>query len=170
MKHASILLAAALTLAAPAAFAQEGKVLGKFEDWVAQTFKEGSNTGCSMWTQPTKSEGKYTTRGPVYAYVTHRPWDKKVNEVSINIGYPFKPDSKAELRIDSNKPLTLFTDGESAWNKLPADDAALIKAMRNGGSMLVKGTSGRGTVTTDTFSLKGFAAALDAISKACKVS
>lgn len=169
MMHARLLLAAALLLIAPPAFAQDGKVLGKFGDWVAQTFKEGANTGCSMWSQPTKSEGKYSTRGPVYAYVTHRPWEKRVNEVSINIGYPFKPDSTAELRIDSAKPLALFTDGESAWNKTPAEDAALVKAMRNGGSMLVKGTSGRGTVTTDNFSLKGFAAALDAIGKACKV-
>ena len=33
--------------------------------------------------------------------------------------------------------------------------------------MVVKGTSSRGTVTTDTYSLRGFTAAYDAISGAC---
>jgi hypothetical protein len=33
--------------------------------------------------------------------------------------------------------------------------------------MIVKGTSSRGTLTTDTYSLSGFTAAFNAISKAC---
>jgi hypothetical protein len=39
--------------------------------------------------------------------------------------------------------------------------------MRAGSTMVVKGTSARGTRTTDTYSLKGVSAALDAIDKAC---
>ena len=35
--------------------------------------------------------------------------------------------------------------------------------------MTVKGISGRGTKTTDTYSLKGFTAAYRTIGKACKV-
>ncbi len=33
--------------------------------------------------------------------------------------------------------------------------------------MVVKGTSSRGTLTTDTYSLTGFSAALQSIDKAC---
>lgn len=169
MKFSGFAILAACLLLSNAAAAQEGAVLGKFGDWVAQTFKEGQNTGCAMWSQPTKSEGDYTQRGSVYAYVTHRPWAKRVNEVSFSAGYPYKKDSSAEIRIDSSKPSALFTDGESAWNKTPQDDAAMVKAMRAGGTLLLKGTSSRGTLTTDTFSLTGFSAANDAINKACKV-
>ena len=39
--------------------------------------------------------------------------------------------------------------------------------MKKGNRMVVKGTSSRGTLTTDTFSLKGFTKAYGAIGKAC---
>ena len=41
--------------------------------------------------------------------------------------------------------------------------------MIRGARLVVKGTSSRGTKTTDTYSLKGFSAAFKAIGKACKV-
>jgi len=40
--------------------------------------------------------------------------------------------------------------------------------MRAGLTMVVKGTSSRGTLTTDTYSLRGFTAAYDAMQKACE--
>ena len=48
-------------------------------------------------------------------------------------------------------------------------DKALVDAMIRGARMVVKGTSSRGTKTTDTYSLKGFSAAFKTIGKACKV-
>ena len=44
-----------------------------------------------------------------------------------------------------------------------------MAAMKGGKAMVVKGTSSRGTLTTDTYSLAGFTAAYAAIGKACKV-
>jgi len=41
--------------------------------------------------------------------------------------------------------------------------------MRAGGELVVKGVSTRGTLTTDTYSLKGFTAAWKAINTACDV-
>jgi len=41
--------------------------------------------------------------------------------------------------------------------------------MRRGGTLVVKGTSSRGTDTTDRYSLMGFTAAHNAISQACGV-
>ena len=39
--------------------------------------------------------------------------------------------------------------------------------MKAGKQLIVRGTSSRGTATTDTYSLAGFSAALAAIDKAC---
>ncbi|MEE8247875.1 MAG: invasion associated locus B family protein, partial [Alphaproteobacteria bacterium] len=61
----------------------------------------------------------------------------------------------------------LFTNGASAWAPTAVDDKAIVKSMRAGSSMTVKGTSSRGTQTTDTYSLLGFSKALGAITKAC---
>jgi hypothetical protein len=144
------------------------KVLGLYGDWGAQTFTGGKNTGCSMWSQPTKDEGKYKQRGPIYAYVTHRPWDKRVNEVSISAGYAYKKDSTVQVRIGGEK-FTLFTDGETAWSRSPKEDKQLVDAMKRGNAMVVTGTSSKGTQTTDSYSLNGFGKAYEAIAKACKV-
>lgn len=158
---------AAPILLATAAKAED-KVLGLYGDWGAQTFTEGSNTGCSMWSQPTKDEGNYTRRGGIYAYVTHRPWDKRINEVSISAGYAYKKDSTVQIRIGGQK-FTMFTDGETGWSRSAKEDQSLIDAMRRGNSMIVSGVSTRGTRTTDTYSLTGFTKAFAAINKACNV-
>lgn len=154
-------------VAAPAAWAAD-KALGLFGEWGAQTFTEDGKTGCSMWSKPTKDEGKYKKRGAIYAYVTHRPWDKRLNEVSFAIGYTFKKDSTVRVGIGGEK-FTLFTDGDTAWSRTPKDDKALVAAMKRGNSMVVNGRSSKGTQTTDTYSLTGFTKAYETMSKACKV-
>ena len=153
-------------LSLPAA-AQE-KALGAFRDWSAQTFSEGGKTVCSMWSQPSKAEGKYTRRGEIYAFVTHRPASKRIDELSFEAGYTFKPDSEITVAI-GDETFTLFTKDSTAWNRTAEGDAALVKAMRAGARMIVKGASSRGTLTTDTYSLRGFTAAHNAINAACKI-
>lgn len=144
------------------------KVLGLFGDWGAQTFSEDKHTGCSIWSQPTKDKGDYSKRGPIYAYVTHRPWDKRLNEVSFSAGYTYKKESTVQVLIGGQK-FTLFTDGETAWSRSSKDDKALVDAMKRGSSMTVTGFSSRGTKTTDSYSLTGFTKAFDTIGKACHV-
>jgi hypothetical protein len=162
------ILAVSLLLGSTAAGQAEDKVLGLFGDWGAQTFTEGKNTGCSIWSQPTKSAGKYSKRGAIYAYVTHRPWDKRINEVSFSTGYEYKDDSTVQALIGGQK-FTLFTDGETAWSRSAKDDKALVDAMKRGATMVVTGISSRGTKTTDTYSLTGFTKAYQTIGKACNV-
>jgi len=72
------------------------------------------------------------------------------------------------LAIDG-QDFDLFTDGDSAWARDAETDRKLVQAMVRGNSMVVRGTSSRGTLTVDTYSLSGFTAARNAINKACKV-
>ena len=58
---------------------------------------------------------------------------------------------------------------DSAWASTSEGDQKLIKAMKAGSTMVVVGYSSRDTKTTDTYSLSGFTAAYNAISKACSV-
>ena len=44
----------------------------------------------------------------------------------------------------------------------------MVDAMRKGSDLVVKGESGRGTKTTDTFSLKGIGQALDRVAQECR--
>lgn len=161
----SAFLAAGLT-AAPAA-AADPRHLGTFKDWNAFAFEEKGQKVCYISSQPKKTEPK-AKRGDIYTLVTHRPSEKTLDVVSIIVGYPFKKGSEAEVSVDG-KEFKLFTDGETAWARDAEGDRAVTAALRNGKQMVVKGVSGRGTKTTDTYSLAGVGQAYDAINEACGV-
>lgn len=143
--------------------------VGTFGDWHVQSYEEGGGKVCLMWSQPRKSEGNYTRRGDIYTYVTQHPAKKRYDEISVSIGYPFKKESVLSVRIGKTE-FSLFTDGDTAWNRKPADDAKMVKAMRAGAEMTARGVSGRGTKTVDLFSLKGFTKAYGAMNRACGIT
>ena len=64
-------------------------------------------------------------------------------------------------------PATSITDSEAAWLASMDDESGFVASLKKGTKLVVKGTSGRGTQTTDTYSLAGVTAAMDAIDKAC---
>ncbi len=154
-----------MSTAQPAA-AADPRLLGTYSDWSAYVFTEDGNKVCYMASQPKKAEGNYTRRGEIFALVTHRPGEGSKNVFSYITGYPYKAGSDAKVRVNGNS-FTLFTQDETAWAPDAATDNRLADAIRRGSNMTVKGTSTRGTLTTDTFSLKGSSAAHDAISREC---
>lgn len=168
MRLASRILAALLMLAATAlpAAAQGVKSLGTFDDWGAYQLQEGGGKVCYIASQPTKDQGDYTRRGDIYAMVAHRPQDNSYDVVSFVAGYTFEKGSEVTVQIDG-KPFTLFTHDETAWAKSTQLDKQLVAAMKAGIGMKVRGRSSRGTVTNDTYSLRGFTAAYNTISRAC---
>jgi len=143
--------------------------LTEYGDWLVFQDKENGNLACVMSSVPQKSQGKYTSRGQIFAVITHRPAEKRFNEFSFQAGYTFKGGAEIAVAIDKKRTFTLFTNAGHAWAKDAQGDKDLIKAMRAGNTMVVRGISSRGTITTDTFSLKGFSAAIKAINAACKV-
>ncbi len=135
-------------------------------DWSAFQYKENGESVCYIASAPKKAEGNYSNRGDVFAIVTHRPVSNRLDEVSINAGYTYEKESSVQIKIGSRN-WNLFTEGGNAWAPTSEEDRELIRAMKAGSSMVVKGTSSRGTVTTDTYSLLGFSKAYTAIGKAC---
>lgn len=103
-------------------------------------------------------------RGDILLFVTFRPG--KPGEISFTGGYPFASGSTVSVNVDG-KTFELFTDGEWAWPGSAADDAALMAALKAGGSAVMTARSGKGTQTKDTFSLRGFTAAMDDAGKRC---
>jgi invasion protein IalB len=61
----------------------------------------------------------------------------------------------------------MFIDGDRAWGWDAAQDNDMTSAMKKGTGFTVKGTSAHGSETTDRYSLSGFTAAHNAITKAC---
>ena len=67
--------------------------------------------------------------------------------------------TKFKMFLDASHP-------DTAWS-VPETEAQLVEAMKKGHVMTMTGTSKRSTVITDTYSLSGISAALDAASKEC---
>jgi invasion protein IalB len=89
------------------------------------------------------------------------------NEVSIVIGYPFKPGAEATASVGSTS-FQLYSQQDGAWIKNAADEANMVNAMRSGQTAVIKGVSAKGTQSSDTFTLKGLAQALDRAAQECK--
>ena len=162
------LLVLAIAAVTHPAHAQKAQFVGSFQDWEAYAGTEGRNKVCYAVTQPTKKEGAVAKRGDVYLFVTHRPGDNERDVINVKSGYAYKASSAVNVAI-GNQTFALYVKDDTAWNRTTQDDKAMVQAMIKGATIVVKGTPGSGSGTTDTFSLKGFGAAYQAISKACGI-
>ena len=163
---AMIALASWSAVHTSAANAQAAKFLQQFNDW-SSYIGDGSNEKiCFAVSQPKDSEPKKVNRGQIAFYLTTWKDDNIKDQISIKIGYPFKEGSKVSAIIGPDT-FTLYVNKDKAFIKNPDDELRLITAMKNGAKMIVKGTSQRGTLTTDIFSLSGITAALDHVAQSC---
>jgi len=154
--------------AAPAHGAQP-TLLGQYGDWGAYTASPGGKKLCFAIAKPSSSQTVPANRprNAPYIFISSRPAEKVKDEVSIVIGYAFKPNSEATAEVGATT-FALYTQQDGAWIKNAAEEAKMVEAMRSGQSVVVKGTSGRGTQTVDTFSLRGLSQALDRVGQECK--
>jgi Invasion associated locus B (IalB) protein len=155
--------------AAPAVGGVQPTLLGTFGDWGAYTASPSGKKVCFALAKPANSQ---TTppgrpRDPAFLFVSSRPAEKVKDEVSIIIGYGFKPNSDATLET-GGATYAMYTQSDGAWVKNAAEETRLVDAMRKGTDVTIKGTSARGTATSDVFSLKGLAQALDKVGQECR--
>lgn len=168
MKTRTLLFTALVAVSAPALAAEAATQIGSFKQWNAYTHSDAEGKVCYVASQPQDSKYSGTIKGrdPVFFMITNKPAKNVRNEASTIIGYPFKADSKVSVDVDGQK-FTMFTQADGAWMEDQAQETALIKAMKSGSKMSVTGSSRRGTESTDSYSLAGISAALDAIAKEC---
>ncbi len=142
-------------------------LLGTFDDWEAYKTTDGRGAVCYAISSPKAKEPASAKRDPIYFLITTWPKASIANEPSVIIGYQFKEASKATIQVGSDK-FEFFTKADAAWMPTGPDEQRLITGMRTASELTVKGFSKRGTLTTDTYSLKGISAALDKAAEGCK--
>jgi hypothetical protein len=163
---AALVVGASLAGFTATAEAQTPNRVGTFRDWSAYAYSDSRGKVCYAATQPKSQAPQGLNRDPAYFMVTARPSENVRNEVSVIIGYPFREGSKVTVNVDG-ETFSMFTKDDGAWIENAAQETALLAAMKKGRSMTVAGTSRRGTNTTDTYSLSGISASLDALAKSC---
>lgn len=157
--------------AVPAAVAggAEPTLIGQFGTWGAYSAAPNGKKVCFALAKPSSSKTNPPNRprDPAYAFVSTRPAEKVNNEVSVMIGYTLKPGSESSVEV-GGAAFAMYTQGDGLWIKNAAEEERMVEAMRKSADLVVKGVSAKGTETTDTFSLKGLAQALDRISQDCR--
>ena len=154
---------------AAAAPAPQPTLLGQFGDWGAYTASPGGKKVCFALAKPanSKTTPPNRPRDPAYMFISSRPAEKVRDEVSIIFGYGFKPNADASIEI-SGAAYAMYTQADGAWVKNAAEETRLVDAMRKGADLTVKGTSAKGTASTDVYSLRGLPEALNRVGQECK--
>jgi outer membrane biosynthesis protein TonB len=144
-------------------------LIAQYGDWGAYTGNSGGRTVCYVLAKPSAqaTQPANRPRDPTFMFISTRPAENVRNEISIVMGYPFKPGYEASADIGANK-YAMYTQGDGAWVKNPAEEARMIDAMRKGADLVVTGESGKGTKSTDRYTLKGLSQALDRVATECK--
>jgi invasion protein IalB len=143
---------------------EQAVLLGQFGDWGAYKAAPAGKKVCFALAKPSSAttEPAGRPRDPSYAFISTRPSEKVKNEVSVIVGYTQKLNFDASASVGTAN-YVMYTQNDGAWVKNAAEEAQMVDAMRKGGELVVKSESGRGTKTTDTYSLKGMAQALEKI-------
>ena len=121
---------------------------------------------CYIGSLPLKSDLPETkTRGKNYILV-YKIIGSDENIVQVEAGYTYNLDKDIIFKIDNAFfDLYSFEDSsETAWTE---DDKKVIYAMKKGLELVLSGESIYGTITNDTYTLKGFTAAINMLNKNC---
>ncbi len=161
--------APAAAAAASVAGGAEPTLVGQFGTWGAYMAVPNGKKVCFALAKPasSKTNPPNRPRDPAYAFVSTRPAEKVINEVSIMIGYTLKPGSESTLEVGGGT-YAMYTQGDGLWIKNAAEEEKMVEAMRKSADLVVKGVSAKGTETIDTFSMKGLAQALDRLAQDCR--
>jgi hypothetical protein len=147
----------------------EPTLIGQFGTWGAYSAAPNGKKVCFALAKPSSSKTNPPNRprDPAYAFVSTRPAEKVNNEVSVMIGYALKPGSESSVEV-GGAAFAMYSQGDGLWIKNAAEEERMVEAMRKSADLVVKGVSSKGTETTDSFSLKGLAQALDKIAQDCR--
>ena len=121
---------------------------------------------CYIGSIPIKTDlSKEKKRGDTYILV-YKMIGNQVSVIQVEAGYNYKLNKDIIIKIDSKNYKFYTTEDalDSAWTD---DDAKVIFAMKKGLKLVITGESSRGTITNDTYTLKGFTSAFDQLAENC---
>ncbi|MDA1181665.1 MAG: invasion associated locus B family protein, partial [Proteobacteria bacterium] len=88
------------------------------------------------------------------------------NIVQVEAGYQYNLDKDIIVKID-NTSFDFYSTEDSSETAWTDNDEKVIYAMKKGLELVLIGQSNRGTMTKDTYTLKGFTSALNKLNEDC---
>lgn len=139
--------------------------LASYGDWGVFLAQGEKSKTCYALATPKDRAPPGLKRDPAYVFISNRLGENVREEVSIIMGFPMREaGARAEV---AGSGFALIAKGANAWIKNQAEEAKFVDALKKGSKLIVKASSMRGHVTTDSYSLAGLSQALDRIEKEC---
>ena len=146
--------------------AEEVKKIGKYKDWESMVVTESSGKVCFAQSSPILQSPKSNNKRDAKLFISFRPNDKIIDEVSVTAGYEFNSNT---VTAQSGKNKFKFDIKEQgfAWIADNKIEFKMIKTMKRGSRIMIIGYNQNGSQTIDHYSLLGFTKAYNATKKAC---
>ena len=146
--------------------ANEVKKIGKYKDWESIVITETSGKVCFAQSSPILQSPKSNNKRDAKLFISFRPNDKIIDEVSVTAGYEFNSNT---VTAQSGKNKFKFDIKEQgfAWIADTKIEFRMIKRMKKGSRIMITGYNQKGSQTIDHYSLLGFTKAYNSSKKAC---
>ena len=146
--------------------AEEIKKIGKYKDWEAMIITEATGKVCFAQSTPILQAPKSNKRD-AKLFITFRPAEKIINEVSVTGGYEFYNNNSVTAASGKNKFKFDIKEQGFAWIADTKVEFRMISRMKKGSRIMITGYNQKGSQTIDHYSLLGFTKAYNATKKAC---
>ena len=146
--------------------AEEVKKIGKFKDWETIVIKNNSKVVCFAQSKPVLQSPKSYKR-EARLFVSFRPNEKILNEISITAGYKFNNENSITVKSGKFKYNFDIAQENFAWMADNKMEKKMINTMKKGSRIMVSGHNKKGSQTIDHYSLLGFTKAYGAAKKNC---
>ena len=146
--------------------AEDLKSIGKFKDWETFTVTENDNKICFAQSIPILRAPKKFERNPSRLFITFRPSEDIIDEVSATSGYTFQKEKIVKAKT-GKKTYDFFSQEEFAWILDTEEEQRFIKAMKKASRVMIIGRTEKGKQTIDHYSLMGFTKAYNTAKKNC---
>ena len=148
------------------AISEEVNKIGKFKDWETIVIKNDIEFVCFAQSKPVLQSPKSYKR-EARLFVSFRPNEKILNEISITAGYKFNNENSITARSGKFKYKFDIAQENFAWMADNKMEKKMINTMKKGSRIMVSGYNQKGSQTIDHYSLLGFTKAYNTAKKSC---
>ena len=124
------------------------------------------NDWCYIGSLPIKSDLSETKKRGEHYILVYKIIGSDENIIQVEAGYQYNLEEEIVVKIDKASFEFYSTEdsSETAWTN---NDQKVVYAMKKGLELVLSGQSSRGTITNDTYTLKGFTSAINKLNKDC---
>ena len=146
--------------------AEEVKKVGKFKDWETMVLTKSDGIVCFAQSKPVLQSPKNNKRDS-RLFVTFRPGEKIVDEISITAGYEFNKQNSITAKSGKFRYKFDISQQNFAWIADNKVERKMIRTMKKGSRLMISGYNSSGSQTIDHYSLLGFTKAYNEAKKSC---